>query len=95
MEGDDTDFFTDGKLDWARFAAGYQALTERYPLSNAILNEYAFMACRADRSAVYGELRPQLETPRADGVWTNKFTLKHCDELMQWKEQGEKAYPVP
>lgn len=94
-EGDASDFFDDGKFDWVRFSAGYQALMDRFPLSNAILNEYAFMACRANRPGIYGGVRSQLTARRAESVWTDKFTLKHCDELMQWKEQGRKAVLEP
>lgn len=80
MEGDDVDIFTDALASWPSMSDGFRQLMARYPHSDFILNAYANSACRAGDKSAYGSLRPQLNSRFSASAWTNKFTLKSCDE---------------
>jgi hypothetical protein len=82
LEGDETDFYTDGKMRWPEVQEGFDQLLEQFPHSDALLNDYAYLACREDDSAVYRLLRKRMEGHVASGVWTREYTLARCDKLI-------------
>jgi hypothetical protein len=82
LEGDQTDFYTAGKMRWPEVQMGFDELLEQFPHSDALLNDYAYMACREGDSAVYRLLRKRVEGHVASGVWTGEYTLARCDKLI-------------
>jgi membrane associated rhomboid family serine protease len=82
MEGNATSFYSEGKMDWARMREGFDALITRYPNSDALLNDYAHLACRAGQVGTYQTLRKRLDGHLASTSWIDDFTLSHCDTLM-------------
>jgi membrane associated rhomboid family serine protease len=82
LEGDETSFYSEGKMEWARMQEGFDALLRRYPNSDALLNDYAYLACRANEPGVYQSLRNRLEGHVASTAWTGEHTLAQCDKLM-------------
>jgi hypothetical protein len=81
LEGEETDFYTAGKMRWPEVQEGFDELLKQFPHSDALLNDYAFLACRKGDSAVYRALRKRVEGHVASGVWTGKHTLAQCDKL--------------
>jgi hypothetical protein len=81
LEGEETDFYTAGKMRWPEAQEGFDELLKQFPHSDALLNEYAFLACRKGDSAVYRVLRKRVDGHVASGVWTGKYTLARCDKL--------------
>ena len=61
LEGDQTDFYTAGKMRWPEVQEGFDELLEQFPHSDALLNDYAYLACREGDSAVYRLLRKRVE----------------------------------
>jgi hypothetical protein len=82
LEGDETSFYSEGKMEWPRMQEGFDALLRRYPNSDLILNDYAYLACRAGESGLYQSLRKQLEGRVSSVAWTGTHTLARCDKLM-------------
>jgi len=82
LEGDETDFYTAGKMRWPEVQEGFDELLEQFPHSDALLNDYAYLACREGDSAVYRLLRKRVEGHVASGAWTGEYTLARCDKLI-------------
>ena len=82
MEGDETNFYSEGKMDWTRMQEGFEALMARYPNSDALLNDYAYLACRTGQVGTYQSLRKRIEGHVASTSWKNEYTLSKCDNLM-------------
>ncbi len=80
MERDETNVFVDGNADWGRVAEGFDKLRRRYPRSDAIVNNYARLACSAKDEAKYLALRPLIGARPSSTCWTVKLTIEACDE---------------
>ena len=78
LEGDEEAFYKEGKMDWDRIQNGFAGLLRRYPYSDAVLNDYAYLACRAGKSTDFSELRPRLEGHVASTSWGIKHSLEWC-----------------
>lgn len=79
MERDETNVFVDGNADWARVADGFELLRRRYPRSDAIVNDYARLACSAKDEAKYRALRPLIGARPSSTSWTEKLSIEICD----------------
>ncbi len=75
LEGDDTDFYTAGKMRWPEVQQGYDELLAQYPHSDSLLNGYAHLACREGDWSVYRSLRKRVEGHLASWAWIGQFTL--------------------
>ena len=83
MEEDEINIFAAGNADWPRVQDGFDALRRRHPRSDFILNQYANLACAAGDSEKYRSLRPVVDGRRSSTAWTEKRSLKKCDELFR------------
>ena len=82
LEGDESDLFTSDVMDWNRLQDGFEALMIYYPNSDALINGYAYLACRAEKHELYQTLRRRMEGHVASTAWSNKFSLATCDKSM-------------
>jgi len=80
LEQDDVALFAGSLAVWSTMKAGFMDLQRQYPKSDFILNSYAKFACMANDEASYGEVRPKLEGHLSSSGWSDKVSLKTCDE---------------
>lgn len=80
LEGDEVDIFTDSKIEWQRMEQGFQALLQRYPHSDYLLNGWAYLACRAHDAAAYRSVRLAVQAHYSASAWTEKYSLSKCDK---------------
>ena len=83
LEGEETDFYTAGKMRWPEVQEGFYELLKQFPHSDALLNDYAYLACRKGDAAHFSLLRQRVEGHVTSGVWTGAYTLAKCDKLTQ------------
>ena len=57
-------------------------LLREHPNSDFILNAYAKFACMADDAVSYAAVRPKLRDRLSRVAWSDKVSLKDCDEQL-------------
>jgi hypothetical protein len=82
LEGDDLDLFADTPAFWSGMRSGYTALLKRYPRSDAVLNRFAYFACRAGDGDNYKRLRGEMGKRLSSSSWTSKYTVEFCDKTL-------------
>jgi membrane associated rhomboid family serine protease len=80
LENDSAPLFDGALAAWSTMKAGFGDLRREHPSSDFILNEYAKFACMAKDDASYAEVRPQLNGRLSSAAWSQKVSLKVCDE---------------
>ena len=78
-EGDDLDLFRDTRAFWSGRRPGHEGSVKRYPTSDAVLNSFANIACRAGDKAAYNRLRISVGTRYSSSAWSSKYLIKDCD----------------
>lgn len=79
LEGEQTDFFEETEVEWARMKAGLMAALKRYPASDYALNRVAHFACMAEDEELYEWALPQLAGRNSATAWRNGVTRADCD----------------
>ncbi len=82
MEGDELDFFADTRAFWSGMRTGYLSLLKRHPKSDAVLNNFAYMACRADDKVTYNQLRRVIGKKLSSTAWSEKYSITSCDKKL-------------
>jgi membrane associated rhomboid family serine protease len=82
FEGDEIDFFRETRAFWSGIRVGYLGLLKRYPKSDAVLNDFAYMACRADDGVTYNQLRRAIGKRLSSSAWTPKYSIEACDKKL-------------
>jgi membrane associated rhomboid family serine protease len=80
LEGEQTNFFEDTDVDWARMKEGLMAIQKRYPQSDYALNRLAHFACMAEDKQLYAWSLPQLAGRDSATAWRNGVTRAGCDK---------------
>ncbi len=80
LERDDVSLFSGSLAAWSTMKAGFLELRRQYPKSDSILNAYAKFACTANDGSSYGEVRSKLRNHFSSTSWSDKVSLKICDE---------------
>jgi membrane associated rhomboid family serine protease len=80
LENDDAPLFGGALAVWSTMKVGFGELRREHPSSDFILNGYAKFACMANDDTSYAEIRPQLNGRLSSAVWSQKVSLKFCDE---------------
>jgi membrane associated rhomboid family serine protease len=86
LERDEVNILHDpGAADWTRLHDGFEALKEKYPKSDLVLNAHARFACLAQDELIYRHLRRGLLGHRSATAWTKITTSEKCDaEYATW-----------
>jgi hypothetical protein len=82
LEGDQGNVF-DGPADWGRMRAGLQQLQARYPESDFILNQFAYLACRQGDAATYTMLRERMVERPSSTAWSEVWSPAACDTSIE------------
>jgi hypothetical protein len=80
LEDDKVALFNRPLAVWSTMREGFEELQRKYPQSDFILNAYAKFACMADDGASYADVRPKLRDRLSSVAWSEKVSLKYCDE---------------
>jgi membrane associated rhomboid family serine protease len=80
LENDDATLFGGPLAVWSTMREGFMELLREHPNSDFILNAYAKFACMADDAVSYGAVRPKLRDRLSSVAWSDKVSLKDCDE---------------
>src|ERR1700683_2515578 len=80
LEGDVLDLFATTLAIWSEMKSGYVGFLKRSPNRDALLTNFANFACRAGAKDTYGMLRASLEQRISSMSWTDKYSIKACDE---------------
>ena len=80
LEDDEAPLFSGSLAVWSTMKAGLEELQHRHPTSDVILNAYAKFACMAGDTESYIHVRRLLRDRISSVAWSDKVSLKHCDE---------------
>jgi membrane associated rhomboid family serine protease len=80
LEYDEAPLFDGPLAVWSTMKEGLEDLRKQHPASDLILNASAKFACMANDAASYREARPRLKGRLASHAWSQKVSLKLCDE---------------
>ena len=93
MEEDRANVFDEASVNWTGVKEGFRTLIERYPKSDYLLNAFANMACQADAVTEYEKLRPWLGKKLSATAWSDKVSVKSCDD--KFKEALKADHLIP
>jgi membrane associated rhomboid family serine protease len=94
IEGDEIDFFEETRAIWSGIRTGYLGLLKRYPKSDVLLNDFAYMACRAEDGVTYNQLRRAIGKRRSSIAWTTKYSVEACDKKLASAAEFSDAAPL-
>lgn len=93
LEHDEVTLFDGPLAVWSTMREGFEELQQNYPQSDFILNTYAKFACMAADAASYAEVRPKLRGRFSSVAWSEKVSLKLCDQ--RFPSSAIAASPTP
>jgi rhomboid protease GluP len=82
LEGDQGNVF-DGPVDWERMREGLRQLQARYPESDFVLNQFAYLACRQGDTATYTMLRERMGERPSSTAWSEVWSPAACDKSIE------------
>jgi hypothetical protein len=80
LEYDEAPLFSGSLATWSTMKEGFEQLRRRHPNSDVILNAYAKFACMAGDTESYIQVRRLLRDRLSAVAWSDKVSLKGCDE---------------
>ncbi len=65
--------------DWARMKKGMAEIVQQYPHSGYAMNSYAALACMADDTFTYRDVRRRMNNIVVLEAWPSNYSIDLCD----------------